>query len=127
MPGRTTARGYGAEHQKLRRRWAPTVATGTVKCARCGDPIAAGAKWDLGHVDGSKGEYRGPEHSECNRATSRHRAEREQRQRQHHHPTVKVTPWCVVAEGKTQDDIWCGTGTPCAPCTRRLAQRKTAQ
>jgi hypothetical protein len=78
MAGRTTRRGYGAEHQKLRRQWAPIVATGTVRCGRCGARIAIGARWDLGHIDGDKTRYRGPEHSACNRATSRHKVERAQ-------------------------------------------------
>ena len=74
--GTRRERGYGAEHRALRARWVPLVATGNVKCWRCGDYIAAGAAWDLGHDDRDRSKYRGPEHvgRECraggNRATS---------------------------------------------------------
>ena len=45
-------------------------------CWRCGNPIAANARWDLGHVD-EDGLARGfptrhPEHRGCNRATVTH-------------------------------------------------------
>jgi hypothetical protein len=68
--GKTASRGYGAKHQALRRRWAGRVAAGGVACARCGLPIAAGEPWDLGHVDGDRLQYSGPEHRRCNRATA---------------------------------------------------------
>jgi len=58
---------YGREHRRTRRLLKPLVATGTVLCARCRKPIAAGAKWDLGHPDGDSAG--GPEHQACNRAT----------------------------------------------------------
>ncbi|WP_052590824.1 hypothetical protein [Luteipulveratus mongoliensis] len=75
MTGRTTANGYGKAHQKLRARWAPTVATGNVMCTRHGHPqfpncpglIAPGAEWELGHDDTTKDRYTGPEHKSCNR------------------------------------------------------------
>lgn len=69
-------RGYGPAHQRLRKRWAPKVAAGGVLCARCGERIAPGAAWDLGHVDGDRSRYSGPEHASCNRATSAHRVTR---------------------------------------------------
>jgi hypothetical protein len=70
-------RGGGHDHQQLRREWSAKVDAGDVICWRCGNPIEPGMPWDLGHVDGSNYRlYAGPEHRECNRATSRHRAER---------------------------------------------------
>jgi hypothetical protein len=66
-------RGYGTRHYKLRKQLAPLVASGQAICSRCRLPILPGEPWDLGHVDGSKTEYAGPEHRRCNRATSRHR------------------------------------------------------
>ena len=71
---KTKARGYGAEHKRRRRQWAPQVARGEVCCARCGDFIYPGEPWDLGHVDWDKTRYAGPEHRACNRATAAHKA-----------------------------------------------------
>lgn len=68
--GTRQQRGYGKDHEAERARWTPLVATGNVKCWRCGDYIEAGAAWDLGHDDQDRSKYRGPEHVGCNRATS---------------------------------------------------------
>jgi hypothetical protein len=68
------ARGYGTAHRLRRKALAPLVATGTVKCARCGKLIGRDTPWDLGHVDGDRSRYLGPEHRRCNRATSSRRA-----------------------------------------------------
>lgn len=59
-------RGYGSEHQNLRRVWAPRVAGGRVACATCGQLIVPGTPWDLGHREDRSG-YVGPEHAGCNR------------------------------------------------------------
>jgi hypothetical protein len=78
--GKTAARGYGWKHQTKRRVWAKRIATGeVVDCARCGRPILPGMLWDLGHVDGDKSQYSGPEHRSCNRSTSTHKAGRMRR------------------------------------------------
>jgi hypothetical protein len=77
--GSTSKRGYGWTHQKLRNRWARDVARGEVECARCGEPIWPEEPWDLGHVDGDKSRYAGPEHRSCNRATATHQAKRRRR------------------------------------------------
>jgi hypothetical protein len=63
---------YGSVHKAERKRWALRVNAGEVCCWRCGNPIPAGSKWDLGHVD-DEGRMRGfpyrhPEHIGCNRA-----------------------------------------------------------
>lgn len=56
-------RGDGGEHQRLRAAWVPLVATGTVLCARCGEPIGSVESFDLDHVAGG----RHPSHQVCNR------------------------------------------------------------
>jgi hypothetical protein len=66
----TTARGYGWTHQLARKRWARLVNAGLVDCARCGYMIDPSEPWDLGHVDGDRSRYAGPEHRRCNRATA---------------------------------------------------------
>lgn len=65
--GKTSERGYGTRHQKLRKAWEVRVATGLVVCPRCGETIDPGAAWDLGHDDHDRSRYTGPEHASCNR------------------------------------------------------------
>ena len=65
----TTARGYGTQHQKLRKRVALTVKAGTAVCWRCGLPIHPWQAWDLGHSD-DRTRWVGPEHSFCNRSAA---------------------------------------------------------
>lgn len=62
----TTARGYGAAHQSLRKEWAERVNRGEVCCAKCGQWIAPGAKWHLGHDEQDRTKYIGPLHQGCN-------------------------------------------------------------
>ena len=77
------------EHRGTRRRLAPVVASGLVRCARgaacrrrelvdgelVGGLIRAGERWHLGHADGES--VGGPEHVACNTgAPSRLRAKR---------------------------------------------------
>lgn len=74
--GNTTQRGYGAPHQRIRKHYEALVRSGKAICWRCDLPIAPDAKWDLGHDDNDRTQYRGPEHvgRECpaggNRATA---------------------------------------------------------
>jgi hypothetical protein len=63
---------YRGRHQHLRAELAPSVAAGLVDCARCGERIEPGTKWDLGHDDRNPELYSGPEHAVCNR-TAPHR------------------------------------------------------
>ena len=58
----------GVRHVRLRKDLASTVAAGGVRCARCGEEIEPGEKWDLGHDDRHPGYYSGPEHAGCNRS-----------------------------------------------------------
>jgi hypothetical protein len=66
-------RGYGTEHQRLRRQWKRLVEMGVVCCWRCGKQIAPGMPWDLGHDDHDRSIYRGPECRRCNRSTAKRR------------------------------------------------------
>jgi hypothetical protein len=68
----TTGRGYGTAHRQRRANLAPLVAAGLVNCARCGERIQPGALWDLGHVDGNRNQWSGPQHRHCNRQTEWH-------------------------------------------------------
>jgi hypothetical protein len=76
-PPRTqTERGYGWEHQKLRKQWTRLVEQGGVNCARCHKPIPPGSRWELGHDDFDRSLYNGPEHFECNRNAPRRKPAR---------------------------------------------------
>lgn len=73
--GNANQRGYGSAHQQLRKEWALKVRTGSVICARCGDTIQPGERWDLGHDDNDRSKYNGPEHADrCNRAAAGRKA-----------------------------------------------------
>lgn len=63
--GTRQQRGYDTHHDRLRNQWAPRVATGTVACARCGQPIRPGQTWALDHSD-DRTHYLGPSHTHCN-------------------------------------------------------------
>jgi hypothetical protein len=63
---KTSARGYGTAHQKLRKELSPKVEAGGVRCWRCGELIQPGEGWHLGHDDDDRRIHRGPEHSDCN-------------------------------------------------------------
>lgn len=63
----TSARGYGAHHQRLRKTWARVIASRTqVICARCGNEITEDQKWELDHTH-TRNDYLGPSHKTCNR------------------------------------------------------------
>lgn len=62
----TTERGYGAQHQHLRDRWAAVLAARPWPCSRCGELITTGQAWHLDHDDDDRTTYRGPAHTLCN-------------------------------------------------------------
>jgi hypothetical protein len=66
--GTTAQRGYGVQHEQLRKVLERRVAAGLGVCARCHKPIAPGTPWDLDHADDRRG-YLGPSHRACNRST----------------------------------------------------------
>jgi hypothetical protein len=63
---------YGRRHRMTRALLSPLVQAGVVDCARCGEPIEPGTRWDLGHQDENPSVYSGPEHGWCNQ-TAPHR------------------------------------------------------
>ncbi len=71
----TTNKGYGGAHQRLRARWAPLVATGTVRCAIGGELLKPWTKWHLAHADRPDahrlGLYSGPACARHNNGTNR--------------------------------------------------------
>lgn len=82
--GTSKQRGYGENHKRLRRRYAPIVNAGKATCAQCGERIQPGTKWHLGHADHPDahrlGLYRGPEHARCNVAAANYKAARKTKQ-----------------------------------------------
>lgn len=79
VPGGTTARGYGYQHQRLRA--ALLAAAIGQPCSRCGQPMLHGQELHLDHTD-DRGGYRGMAHASCNvKAGARKGADLRQRQR----------------------------------------------
>jgi hypothetical protein len=109
---KTAARGYGGPHQQLRAHLAPQVASGLVRCWRCCELIGPGEDWHLGHVDGDKARYAGPEHVACNTATAGRRpwmsAPAAQPQRDGLHPDDPRwdVPWLDELRDVPADAVW---------------------
>lgn len=74
----TTPRGYGSDHQALRKRWLEVVKRGGVPCAICFDEIEQGDAWHLDHTEDRSG-YRGPAHADCNLSDGARRGNRVRR------------------------------------------------
>jgi hypothetical protein len=74
----SSARGYGTEHQRERRRWARVVAQGIACCCLCGHPILPGTPWHLDHTPDRSG-YRGVAHAVCNLSDGARRGNRMRR------------------------------------------------
>lgn len=71
-------RRYGRAHRLVRKAWEPRVASGTVRCARCGKLILPYERWHLDHDDDDplQRRYLGPSHAKCNLRTVSHLKER---------------------------------------------------
>jgi hypothetical protein len=90
----TTQRGYGAAHQRARKRAARQIREGKAYCWRCLKegrtteeafipPDTPPDQWDLGHDDKDRSITRGPEHMTCNRSTGSRRPKRRRPTQQH--------------------------------------------
>jgi hypothetical protein len=95
MPAKasTTARGYGYEHQKERRRLTPLVNSGQAVCAQpvCihrDRTIQPGTPWALGHND-NRTAWIGPVHADCNQQDGASKGGRTIAARKH--PTQRTT------------------------------------
>ena len=67
--GTREQRGYGKQHQQLRRKWQQRINQGNVACTRCNKPIPPGTPFDLGH-NNARTQWTGPEHPWCNRSAA---------------------------------------------------------
>jgi hypothetical protein len=72
----TTARGYGHQHQQLRRALLPFAYGQT--CHHCGNTMLPGQALDLDHTDDRTG-YRGMAHATCNRRAGARKANQRSR------------------------------------------------
>lgn len=65
--GTSTQRGYGAAHQRARAKVQARIDAGEiVRCVDCSVRLH-GHAWDMGHVDGTRTRYKGPQCIPCNR------------------------------------------------------------
>jgi len=78
--GSSTARGYDAQHRRLRAAWQGRMDRGeVVRCARCGHAIPPSSDWALDHSD-DRATYLGPSHTVCNNAAGGQRGNAARRQ-----------------------------------------------
>ncbi len=68
--GSASTRGYGRLHQSIRAEYQGRMDRGELfECWRCGIELDPSA-WHLGHDDGDRSRYQGPECIPCNTATA---------------------------------------------------------
>jgi hypothetical protein len=79
-PASTTARGYGAEHRRERRRIEIIVNAQGYVCTRCHQYRPPGSPFDLDHSD-DRTTYRGPSCITCNRGAGGRKARAKERTR----------------------------------------------
>lgn len=77
MPGDTTTRGYGHQHQRARKAALKALRDGD-PCTRCHQPMwrAQAAQLDLDHTE-DRGAYAGLAHATCNRAAGARKRNRQ--------------------------------------------------
>jgi hypothetical protein len=63
--GTRQARGYDANHDSERAKWARIIDAGGWPCGRCDGRVQPGDDWHLDHTDDRNG-YIGPSHARCN-------------------------------------------------------------
>lgn len=73
--GTTKERGYGAEHQRERKKWRAIVDAGRAYCCLCGAWLEPGSAFDLDHTPDRTG-YRGAACPSCNRSDGAKRSRR---------------------------------------------------
>ena len=66
--GTKADRGYGADYQRLRVKWAKRIATRIVNCKRCRQWINPAESWHLDHDDNDRNNLAlaAPSHALCN-------------------------------------------------------------
>ena len=66
--GTKAERGYGADYQRLRLKWALRIAKGIVNCRRCKRWINPAEVWHLDHDDRDRNDLKlaAPSHELCN-------------------------------------------------------------
>ena len=90
--GSTRARGYSGAHQRIRRAWAPIVASGTARCTRCKELIAPDARWHLDHRDDRTG-WEGAAHKQCNESAGGRKGRAKQLAQQNSPQPKRVSNW----------------------------------
>jgi hypothetical protein len=97
----------------VRARFARLVATGKVRCCRCGQIILVSDSWDLDHEDipdaHKRGLYKGVSHRSCNIGARNSNLARRARGEPAEQPRPKAKAWVAFFEGP-----------PCPPTGRQV-------
>jgi hypothetical protein len=108
--GSSTARGYGAPHQRLRERWAKVIEAGGVLCGRCGRLIDPAMPWDLSHPFDDKTQRPEPWHAACNRSFAASVTRQRRRGEPSTTPRPKRKPGWRSPDGQPWSRDWTGDG-----------------